>query len=272
MSAARPGSPSGHTAVRRVVERRVARSGRTAFVAIATALLLLGGGDAAEAQLLQGRVLDQRDEKPVSTAMVRLVDQAGDQRGVSIADSLGLYRIRVPEPGVYRLEAARLGYQNFETPLLEASNPEGEYPIDLLLTPAPVEIEGLTVRANVTSAERTERLLRRDIGLAPASLRYHPFDLEDITHHIDLGHDLVDMMRFSNLAGIVVKLDLEGWCFSLRGFVCLPVYLDGTPLLRDFVDTVPLDMVVTIAVVTPSDGSLAYPLGAVLLYSQAWAR
>lgn len=244
---------------------------KRALPLLAVAILLPFAPGALDAQVFRGRVLDDSDNTPVPTALVRLIDQDGDQRAVSIADSAGLYRIEAPGPGVYRLEAARIGYENFETPLLEAANPDGAYPIDLLLRAAPVEIQGFSIRASQASQERVDRLLRRDIGLAPSSLRYRPLTYDEITSHVERAHNLVDVVRWENFAGMVVRLDLEGWCFQLRGR-CLPVFLNGTPLLRDFVDTIPLDMIHTIAIVTAADGTMAYPSGAVLLFTEAWLR
>lgn len=62
-----------------------------------------------------------------------LLDEEGDQVGVSIADSTGFYRVEASEPGIFRLRAERIGFATFETPLLEARNPDGDYSIDLLL-------------------------------------------------------------------------------------------------------------------------------------------
>lgn len=238
---------------------------------LASAALAMGTPAAAHAQIFRGRVLDDGDDRPVPTAMVRLIDEDGEQRAVSIADSAGVYLVEAPEPGVYRLEAARIGYDNFETPLLEAANAEGTYPIDLLLRAAPVEIAGIAVRTNTLTEEQTDRLLRREIGLATASLRYRPIDFDQITDHVERAHNLVDVMRWGNYAGIVIRFDLEGWCFMFRGG-CLPVFLNGMPLLRDFIETIPLDMVHSIAVLTPNDGSMQYPGGAVLLFTEAWLR
>jgi hypothetical protein len=224
-----------------------------------------------DAQVFRGRVLDQLDDHPIPTALVRLIGEDGQQRALAIADSAGVYTLRAPEPGIYRLEAARLGYENFSTPPLAAANPDGVYPIDLLLRAAPLEIAGIAVRARRLTEEQADRLLRREIGRSPASLRYRPLGFDDITSHVDRGHNLVDVVRWGNYAGMVVRFDLSGWCFEFRGR-CLEVFLNGMPLLRDFVESIPLDMVHTIAVVTPNDASLMYPAGALLLFTESLMR
>ena len=224
------------------------------------------------AQTFQGRVVDDRDETPIPTALIRLVDEDGKQRAVSIADSAGFYRLDAPEPGVYRLEAARLGFENLETPLLEALNADGTYAVDLLMRAQPVELPGFTVETNRVSYEETDRQLQLILGSNVRALRYAPIRLEEIQDHIAKGHNLEDLMRWSNKVGLVVRRTNRGPCFQLRGRGCLSVYLNGLPLDSDFLGVFPLDMLYTILVVTPTDPVITYAGGALLLYTEAWVR
>jgi len=228
--------------------------------------------EGAAGQTFTGRVLDERSEEPVTTALVRLVDGEGAQLAVSIADSAGVYRVDVPGPGVYRLEAARIGFENFETPLLEVTNPDAEYPVDLLLRADPVELPGFTVMTDRASAEQVERQVRLMTGLSPASLRFEPLGFGEIQGHIDRAHNLDDVMRWEYAPGVLVRYTTDGPCYVYRSRGCLPVYLNGFRLNGDFMPEVPLDMLFTIVVLTPTDGSIAYPSGAVLLYTEAWIR
>lgn len=224
------------------------------------------------AQTFQGRVVDDRDEQPVPTALIRLLDENGDQRGLSIADSAGMYRLEAPGPGQYRIEAARLGFENFETPLLEVTVRDGTYPVDLLLRASPVELPGFTIETTRPLAEQVERSMRLMLGISPASMRYGPVTFVELQDHIDQNHTLEDVMRWSSFPGMVVTQTTEGPCFSLRGYGCLPVYLNGLIVKRDFILGVPLDMLYSIVVVTPTDGVMQYSAGAVLLYTEAWLR
>ena len=234
--------------------------------------LLLVASRSVEGQTFQGRVLEDAGEAPVATALVSLLDEEGDQVGVSIADSTGAYRVQAPEPGVYRLRAERIGYAPFETPLLEAGMADGIYPVDLLLQTDPYDLPGFTVMSDRVSEEEADREIRLMIGLSPRSLRFPPMGLDVIQDHVDRAHHLGDLLRWENLAGLVVRRDADGPCFSLRGRGCLPVYLNGLRLRRGFVEAVPLEMLYRIVVVTPTDGTLVHPSGAVLLYTEAWLR
>lgn len=240
-------------------------------VALVLATVAAYGAEPIDAQEIRGRVLDERTEVPVGTALVRLVDEEGESRSVTLADSVGVYRLRVPGPGTFRLEAERFGYSDLETPLLRAVNPEAVYPLDLLMTPAPVELQGFTVEADRVSDERVDQNIRHMVGLTPPSLRYEPIRLGDIQSHIDARRMLEDLIRFEAKAGLLVRRTTEGTCYDMRGR-CVPVHLNGVRMNEMFVGGIPLDMLYTIVVVTPGDGSVVYPGGAVLLYTEGWVR
>ena len=224
-------------------------------------------GAEAAGQIIRGRVLDDGDDRPVATAMVRLVDEAGEPRAVTIADSVGRYSLTVPAVGVYRLEAERIGYEPFETPLLDAGSEDRTYALDLLMRRLPVPIPGLEI-----TSERVDQQLRLMIGLSPRSLRWEPIGVRAIQSHVDRSHDLTDLIRWESLPGLEVFETIEGPCYSARRYGCMPVYLNGLSLTAAAIASVPLDMLYSVVVVAPSDGSLAYPRGAVLLYTEAWLR
>ena len=234
--------------------------------------LLLAAPSGLAAQTFQGRVLEDGVEVPVATALVSLLDEEGEQVGVSIADSTGAYSVQAPAPGIYRLRAERIGYAPVETPLLEAGMADGTYPVDLLLQTDPYDLPGFTVMSERVSEEEADREIRLMIGLSPRSLRFPPIGFDAIQDHVDRDHRLAEMLQWQNLAGLVVRHDLEGPCFSVRGRGCLPVYLNGFPLRREFVETIPLEMLYRVVVVTRTDSTPGYPSGAVLLYTEAWLR
>ncbi|MEM7417707.1 MAG: carboxypeptidase-like regulatory domain-containing protein, partial [Gemmatimonadota bacterium] len=134
------------------------------------------------AQLLGGRVSDERDDRPISGVLVRLLVD-GDPVAISISDSTGGYRLEAPNPGTYHVEAVRLGYRDFETPLLELSNEVGVYEADLLLQPAPIELPGFTVETERLTEREVNRRLRLLAGVAPASLRVRPILSDQLIDH-----------------------------------------------------------------------------------------
>lgn len=223
-----------------------------------------------DAQEIRGRVLDERTEVPVATALVRLVDESGESRSVTLADSAGAYRLQVPGPGSFRLEAERIGYTNLETPLLRTENPSGVYPLDLLMAPAPVELEGFTIETDRVSDEQVDRSVRQMVGVSIASMRYQPIRFDRIQSHIEAGRVLEDVIRWEAKAGLFVRRTTEGTCYQMRRG-CVPVYLNGVRVNQLFTGDWPLDMVYTIVLVSPKE-TVAYPGGAILLYTEGWVR
>ena len=231
----------------------------------------LGAGPLT-AQTFEGRVLGVSGEGPVGTALVRLVDAEGEQRAISISAADGFYRLRAPEPGVYRIEAERIGYTTVESPLLEALRADGVYPIDLEMAAAPVELLGLTVETARLSEERADHTVRMIIGLHPNSLRFRPVGYETLQDHLARAHTLTDVVRWEFAPAVLVRETRSGPCFEYRTNRCLPVYLNSMRLDEDYMPDLPLDMLYRVQVVTPTDGSVVYPGGAVLLYTEAWLR
>jgi hypothetical protein len=248
------------------------RAGRRTLMAAWLVLTLSAVSTPGHAQTFQGRVRGQGTQEPVETALVKLLDEDGDERAITIADSAGFYRLEAEDPGVFRLVAERIGYRPFESPLLQALDPEGVYPIDLDMAPAPVELRGFTVRTDRLPEEEADRTVRQIIGLSPKSLRFRSVDFAMIQDHLERAHTLVDVMRWEFGPAILVYETPDGPCFAHRSRGCLPVYLNGLPLNRDFMPEVPLDMVFRIQVLASTDGSIVYPSGAVLLYTEAWLR
>jgi hypothetical protein len=235
-------------------------------VVLVSATLVATVTESVSAQTLQGRVLDDADDAPIPTALVRLVDEEGDEQAITAADSSGAYRLVAPGPGVYRVAAERIGYDDLQTPLLEAQNADKVYPVDLLMRRSPVPIRGLEV-----STEQADREIRLMIGISPRSLRVEPIRFPEIREHAERAHDLSDMIRWGNTAGLIVFETTDGPCYQARARGCLPVYLNGFRMNRELIPAIPLDMLHTVVVLYPTE-SIAYPGGAVLLYTEAWLR
>ncbi|KPJ82764.1 MAG: hypothetical protein AMS19_06765, partial [Gemmatimonas sp. SG8_23] len=111
----------------------------------------------AAAQVMQGSVIGANGEGPIATALVRLVDEDGEQVAITIADDRGRFRLEAPAPGSYRLQAERVGYRPAETPLLRATDPAGTFDVDLVMSVSPVEVEGVLVRVAEDQADRAVR-------------------------------------------------------------------------------------------------------------------
>lgn len=223
----------------------------------------------ATSQVFQGQVVEEGSDRGVPMALVRLMDAEGDQVAVTTTDDTGAYALEAPDPGEYRLVAERLGYEPFRTPLLEVVDPVGDYPVDLAMRRSPLPLRGLTVTADRLAA--IEREVRLDIGVSPRSLRVRPIHRFTIVEHLAKGHQLEDLVRWSNVPGVVVKRTTEGPCFQVRNRGCLRVFLNRMPLPPELAQTIPLEVAETMVIVLPNE-TIAYPGGAVILYTSGWIR
>lgn len=236
---------------------------------VLVATLLATAAPPAAGQVFEGRVLDEEDERPIVDALVRLVDLEERLRGAAVSDSAGRYRLEAPGPGEYRLVAERIGYQTFESLPLAVSDPERVYPVDVGLRTAPVPLPGIVVTADRLA--ELDRAIHLAAGLDPASLRTRPILRPELESHVRRGHTVIDLMRWSNVAGMVVKDGPGGPCFQVRRRDCLPVFLNDWRVPGTIIDVVPLDMVEAVVVIMPKE-SVRYDTGAILLYTVGWLR
>ena len=248
---------------------RAAVPGWVGACALAAALALAAGPGGLAGQAFAGRVMEQGNVRPIAPALVRANNAQGEQIAFMLTDSLGRYRLEMPEPGAYTLVAERLGYVAFKSHLLEVGNPEGVYPIDLMMAVDPIPLGGIDVTASRLA--EIELGVRHQIGMDPRSLRVTPVFRRALIEHVEKGHNLADMLRWMNLPAITTKETTDGPCFQWRNRHCLPVYLNGQRIPVEFVDVLPLDLPETVVIVMPNE-SILYEAGAVLLLTEAWIR
>ena len=219
-------------------------------------------------QTIEGRVTGD-DGVAVEGALVGLYDEDGTQRAATLSNEQGFYRLEAEEPGEYILGAERIGFTPFRSHLLAVGDRAEPYRIDLEMLRAPVPIEGITVTAE--RREEIERQIRLLTGVNPRSLRNPPIPRDSIMAHWERGRSFPEMLRWSNVGGLTVKRRAdEGYCFEMRG-VCVPVYLNGMRMEAAWHDMLPLELAETVVIIARNE-SIAYPSGALLLYTEAWMR
>jgi hypothetical protein len=107
--------------------------------------------------------------------------------------------------------------------------------------------------------------------MSPAQLRIRPVRSPAIQGHAMRGANISEMIDRLNIPNLQVFRTREGPCYQFRGRGCLPVHLDGARLGPASVSTIPLEMLSTVVVLLPSE-TVAYPLGAVHLFSTGFMR
>ena len=219
-----------------------------------------------DAQTVQGRVLDAQQRRPVAHAVVRLTDPSGESLTAVAADSTGRYQLPLPGPGRYRVRVEHLGYQTQDSAPFDAQNESDTVSVDVRLEPRPVPLRGLAV-----TADQVDRRLRQFLGMSPAQLRIRPILARTINDHVSRGNGIPQMMSMMQIPNLQVLRTREGLCYQFRGRGCIPVYFDGTRLIRGSTDHLGLEMVSAIVVLLPAE-AVQYPEGAIHLFTVGYLR
>lgn len=117
----------------------------TAWAAAPLVLLLLSQG-ALDAQAVVGRVVDERDGRPLRGAFLRLADSTGAPRAADFTDTEGRFRLRAPGAGSYRLQVERIGFRS-ETAGPFRLEEDGGRRVAVSLSRHPVQVSDLEVDA-----------------------------------------------------------------------------------------------------------------------------
>lgn len=247
--------------------------------ALPFAVALLAAATPARAQTILGRVLDDVNEQPVGGAIVSLIARDGEQRARVLADSAGRFVLTPPEAGEFVLVAQRFGYIDTRTPLL-ALVTDGQAPLELLMTPEPLGLEGLEVSVEELAAEELSRM-----GLSPRQLGNRWISREKIDE-IPVKRDVGVIIERTAQAGLrVIRPENQtmggddmGLCISLnratrmgRGTCALNV-LDGVPISGPQALNIDPEAVESIAILDPMEAAFQYGTiggnGAVLFWTR----
>jgi hypothetical protein len=85
-------------------------------VAVVPTLRLMADEEAIEnlpvpGRTITGRVVAEGFEEPLTSVLVRALDEGYDPVAATMTDAAGRFRLEVPEAGVYRVEAVRTGFE-----------------------------------------------------------------------------------------------------------------------------------------------------------------
>lgn len=228
-------------------------------------LLALGTPGPASAQTLLGRVLDEARDRPVGGARVSLVARDGSRRTQAIADSTGRFVLRPPESGEFYLHAEAFGYTDTRSPLLALST-EGTTPIDLMMVPEPIGLEGFDISVEDLAAEELA-----SFGVSPRELgnRWIGGDrIEAIPIKVDMG-SIIESVAVSNTriirpGNLRPGGDDMGLCVSLtrarragRG-TCALIVLDGVPIGGPQALGIDPESIAGMAVLLPTEATTYY--------------
>ena len=117
---------------------------------------------AVQDQVVRGRLVDDADNAAIAGAMITLMDRDG--RGVErmlTRSGTGVFELRVPAPGAFRLRAERIGYGTTYSAFFRISSR------DTLTVQMAAPIEAISL-AEISVSVRPQCHLRPEEGLAVA--------------------------------------------------------------------------------------------------------
>jgi hypothetical protein len=195
-------------------------------LALIAAILLTAAP--AHAQSVRGRVLDDSSDQPVQGVLVELRSQRGAPLGTSVTDSLGEFRLNVPQAGIFRLRARRIGYRDVESPGFDVAAGEA-VEASLVIAAASVPLEPLTITSR---PEPPRSLLLEQVGFYQREHRNSGTFIRHDRIERNNGGRLSDML--SEIAGVRRVMVRGVSTISLnRQRNCSPqVVLDGQPLVE----------------------------------------
>ncbi len=104
----------------------------------------------SEGQVLQGYVIDERSEAPISGAEVQLLDAAGDTVRQTRTDHVGAFAVGTRRNGIHRLRVSRLGYEPVVTEPLDLAS-DSVLHVVVRMAPDALPLEPLEVTARRAS-------------------------------------------------------------------------------------------------------------------------
>lgn len=254
------------------------RSGARAW-AVAAALLAIASPGSVDAQTILGRVLDQMNEEPVGGVIVALVSASGEERLRTLTDSAGQFVIAPPSAGEYLLVTERFGYQETRSPLI-ALTMEGQAPLELMVVPAPIGLEGFEVSVEEQANEELQMM-----GLSLGDLGNRWIDRDEIDA-IQVKRDIASILEQKRPAGMTIMRPENfapgsdiGLCFATQrgrsadgSNQCSLIVLNGIPISGIQALDIDPDAIEGIAVISPIEASTFYGTaagaGAVLVWTR----
>lgn len=115
-------------------------------VSLFTALFIGSLAMPAAAQLVRGRVIDAGTRNAVVGAYIVLIDEAGGRHNGVLTNDLGVYTLRLRQPGRFLVRAEMIGRQSIDSDYMDIG-PADTLAIDLTLPLAPITLDEIDVSA-----------------------------------------------------------------------------------------------------------------------------
>lgn len=230
---------------------RAFRGSRTFLASLLVAVSLLASGlvQTAQAQTINGTLMEVDSEQPISLGLVLMLTESGDSITSTVTDSRGRFSISADEPGSFILVASAFGFKETPAGVFELGE-DGVMDIEFRIAATPMPIDGLLVslqrpvlQHNLVRNGFVRRITRgRGRFITPAQI-----EKSTATSTTDLFREIPGVHLTNPSGGLVGKTVVR---MLSAGDYCAPtVYLDGvrissgTAADMSLDDLVPLEMI-----------------------------
>ena len=110
----------------------------------------------AGAQTFRGTVVDSGSGEPVVLAYVGLLAEGQEMVVAALANTAGEFEVTAPSAGGYFLYVSRTGYETLMDGVFDLGE-GGEFSLQVLLKPSPIELEEVVVESSTRSMNPLER-------------------------------------------------------------------------------------------------------------------
>lgn len=182
---------------------------------------------AATAQTIAGVLLERGTDRPVDLGLVSLISPQGDSIASTLTDERGRFTLTGPRADDYLLAAAAWGYETTVARSLFSLDPGGRIELEFRIPRAPIELPGLTVRADQALITQHPLVINGFVERAQFGFGRFlgPRQIED-AH----ARNTLDLLTTSGR--IMVEERPDGTRILMRNTsgLCTPlIYLDGIP-------------------------------------------
>ncbi|MBA3561003.1 MAG: carboxypeptidase regulatory-like domain-containing protein [Gemmatimonadaceae bacterium] len=171
----------------------------------ATVLLAVSAVAPAAAQIIRGKLLDDKTEKPIELAQITLIDSTGAARDAAVTDTAGDFTVRARQPGRYSLHARRLGYRADTSPPLELASGQ-VVDMDFLIAVRPVKLLPVRIDEKRVRNSRAQYVA----GLDVRSLGSRLIPPQKIRPLLARSRNAADILRWQNIPGLWIGEDGSG--------------------------------------------------------------
>jgi hypothetical protein len=210
------------------------------ILGIVSGLIALGPID-AKGQLVRGLLLDAGTEEPVVTGIVTLVNESDEGVVSATADERGVFLLRAPSGGEFRLRGERIGYASAVSSVITVPS-AGFVEVVFRLSVEPAQLDPITILAPsgwritpgaIVNAERRDRGLGVFLDRADVLAR-STYDIRDAVRGVEgirVGMGRRGTCNLGRSRGSAIAL-WDGLCLiSSMGWGCMNMVINEQPLM-----------------------------------------